>query len=160
GVHPRLGRFFLPDEDGAPVAPNVAVISYGFWQRRFNGSPAAVGATLPIGDLHYLVIGVAPRQFSGVSSGAVDLWIPLTSGETPQELQGWSQSRNGFWLQVVARLGPGIPRERAEAIATRVMRANMLRDGVPAARIVEGQPQMGFRSVLPREAHGQDASAK
>ena len=160
GVRPRIGRFFLPDEDGAPVAPNVTVISYGFWQRRFNGSRAAIGAVLPIGDLRYVIVGVAPQRFSGVSSNPVDVWIPLTSGETPESIAGWTHSRNGFWLQVVARLGAGVSRERAEGVATRVMRANMLRDGVAAASIAEGQPRVGFQSVLPREAHGQDASAK
>jgi len=160
GVRPQIGRFFLPDEDGAPVAPNVAVISYSFWQRSFNGSAAAVGSTLSIGNVGYVVVGVAPRRFTGVSSTAVDVWIPLTSSETPQAITEWAHSRNGYWLQVVARLGAGASRERAAAMATRVMRANMLRDGVTAAHIAESQPTLGFRSVLPREAHGGDASAK
>ena len=160
GVKPLIGRFFLADEEGAPVAPNVAVISYGYWQRQFNGVRTAMGSTLPIGNLRYTIIGVAPRQFSGVSSTAVDVWIPLTSGETPQSIEGWRHSRNGFWLQVVARLAPGTSRERAEAVATRVTRANMLRDGIPASRISESQARFGLRSVLPPEAHGGEAPAK
>jgi len=160
GVQPLIGRFFLPDEDGAPVAPNVAVISYGYWQRQFNGARTAIGSNLPIGNLRYTVIGVAPRRFRGVSSAAVDVWIPLTSGETPQEIEGWTHSRNGFWLQVVARLAPGMSRERAEAVASRVTRANMLRDGIPASKIAESQARFGVRSVLPREAHGGEAPAK
>ena len=160
GVHPRSGRFFLPDEDGAPVAPNVAVISYGLWQRRFNGAPAAIGSALPIGDLQYTIVGVAPRRFTGLSSQAVDIWIPLTSGETPKTITEWTHSRQGYWLQIVARLAPGVSRERAAATATRVMRANMLRDGVAASRIAESQPSLAFTSILPREAHGQDAYAK
>ena len=160
GVRPQSGRFFLRDEDGAPVAPNVAVISYGFWQQHFGGTSAAIGAILPIGDLRYTVIGVAPRRFSGISSQAVDIWIPLTSGETPKAIAEWTHSRQGYWLQIVARLAPAITRERAAAMATRVMRADMLRDGVAAAQIAESQPSLGFTSVLPREAHGQDAYAK
>ena len=160
GVKPQIGRFFLPDEDGAPVAPNVAVVSYGFWQRHFNGAPTAVGTILPIGDLRYTIIGVSPRRFSGLSSREADIWIPLTSGETPQAITEWRHSRQGYWLQLVARLAPGITRERADGMATRVMRANMLRDGVAASRIAEGQPRLAFTSILPREAHGQDAYTK
>ena len=86
GVRPLIGRFFLPDEDGDPVAPNVAVISYGFWQRHFNGSPSAVGDTLLLGDLRYVIVGVAPSRFSGVSTSPVDVWVPLTAGATPQPI--------------------------------------------------------------------------
>ena len=160
GVKPLIGRFFLPDEDGAPVAPNVAVVSYGYWQRQLNGARNAIGSALAIGNLRYTIVGVAPRRFTGVSSTAVDVWIPLTSGETPPEIEGWTHSRNGFWLQVVARLAPGISGERAAAIATRVMRANMLRDGIPASRIKQSQAGIGVRSVLPREARAGDAAAK
>jgi putative ABC transport system permease protein len=160
GVHARLGRLFLPEDDGAPVAPNVAVISYGLWRRQYAGSQSVVGTEMPFGDARYVIIGVAPRHFNGLSDSAVDVWIPLTSGETPQSLTGWSHSREGYWLRVAARLEPTVSRERAAAIATQVLRANMTRDGVAAARIANRQPRFEFISVLPREARAHDADAK
>jgi predicted permease len=162
GVHARIGRLFLPEDDGAPVAPNVAVVSYGFWQREFAGDQGVVGRELQVGDTKYVIVGVAPRHFVGLSSSAIDVWIPITSGETPQAIAGWSgpRGRNGYWLQAAARLSPGVERERAAAGASRVLRANMLRDGVPENRLMESQPRFELRSVLPREARAHDASAR
>ena len=160
GVQARLGRLFVPEDDGSPVAPNVAVISYGLWQRQYAASPSVVGTEMPIGAAKYVVVGVTPRHFNGLSASAVDVWIPLTSGETPQSLAGWSRSRDGYWLRVAARLAPAASRERAAAMATRALRANMTRDGVAATRIAERQPRFEFISVLPREARAHDADAK
>ena len=160
GVRPRLGRLLLPEDDGAPVAPNVAVISYGLWQRQYAGNPSVVGTEMPFGDAKYVIIGVTPRHFNGLSETAVDVWIPLTSGETPQSLAGWSHSRYGYWLRVAARLAPAATRERAAAMATRVMQVDMARDGIAASRIAEQQPRFEFISVLPREARAHDADAK
>ena len=160
GVRARLGRVFLPEDAGAPVAPNVAVISYGYWQRRFSGRTDAVGAVLQIGGARFTIVGVAPRRFTGGSSRAVDIWLPLTAGATPQAVAAWARSRNGYFLEGVARLRTGVSRERAAAVASRILRANMLRDGVAAAKIAEGQPRFGFTSVLPREARANDADAK
>ncbi|HKW10811.1 MAG TPA: ABC transporter permease [Gemmatimonadaceae bacterium] len=162
GVRARLGRFFLPEDDGAPVAPNVAVISYGFWERQFAADADILGRALQLGDSRYIVVGVAPRHFVGLSSSAIDVWIPITSGATPQAIAGWSgpRGRNGFWLQAAARLRSGVDRDRAAASASRALRANMLRDGVSKSRLMESQPRFEFRSVLPREALAHDADAK
>ena len=160
GVHARLGRLFLPDDDGAPVAPNVAVMSYGLWQSQYAGDAAVVGRVVQIGNAKYEVIGVAPRHFSGLSSSAIDVWIPLTSGETPQRIAAWRESRDGYWLQIAARLNAATSREHAAAVATRALVSNMQRDGVPAARLARNQPRFEFTSVLPREAHAHDADAK
>jgi predicted permease len=160
GVQARLGRLLLPEDDGSPVAPNVAVISYGFWQRQYAANPSVVGTEMRFGDARYVIVGVTPRHFNGLSESAADVWVPLTSGETPQALAGWSHSRDGYWLRVAARLAPTATRERAAAMATRALRANMTRDGVAAARIGELQPRFEFISVLPREARAHDADAK
>ena len=49
GVRPRLGRFFLPEDDALPAGQPVVVIGHGFWQREFGGSPDALGKTLELG---------------------------------------------------------------------------------------------------------------
>lgn len=160
GVRARLGRLLLSADDGAPVAPNVAVISYGLWQTQYAADPGVLGRVMQIGDIKYEIIGVAPRRFAGLSWSGIDVWVPITSGETPQRIAAWRQSRAGYWLLVAARLNAGVSRERAAAVASRALVSNMERDGIPARRIAGIQPRFEFISVLPREAHANDADAK
>ena len=60
-VRPFLGRDFAREEN----VPNarVAIISYGWWQRRFGGSKAALGRTVFIDGHPISIIGVLPRGF-------------------------------------------------------------------------------------------------
>jgi len=74
GASPLIGRFYSEDDDQRG-AEKVAVISEALWRRRFNGSPAALGAQLQIDGEPFTVIGVAPVAFSEV--WRPDLWIPL-----------------------------------------------------------------------------------
>jgi predicted permease len=160
GVRPAAGRFFLPEEDGNPVAPNVIVLAHGFWQRQFQGSASAVGQRLTIGDADYSIVGVAPEGFTGVSNAAVDGWIPLTAGATPRDIEGWRRSRYAFWLRVVGRLGPDVTPARAASIATAAIRAGAIRGGESPAQVAERGHVIQLTSVLPREAQAGTADAK
>jgi len=62
GVQPILGRNFLPQET-VLNGPNVVILSYGFWQRRFGGDPSIVGKTLRYNRQDVTVVGVLPRDF-------------------------------------------------------------------------------------------------
>ena len=78
GVRPVAGRTFLPEEDRTPRSHPVAVLSYGFWQRQFGGSPTIVGRTITLNRTTFTVVGVAPRDFNGVFVfGNPALWAPL-----------------------------------------------------------------------------------
>jgi putative ABC transport system permease protein len=160
GVRPAAGRFFLPEEDGNPVAPNVIVLAHAFWQRQFDGSASAIGRLLTIGDADYTIIGVAPAGFTGVTTTAVDGWIPITAGATPQEIESWSRSRHAYWLRLVGRLRPGVTPERASVIATAAIRAGALRDGESPARVEKRAQVIQLTSVLPRHARAGTADAK
>jgi predicted permease len=160
GARPAAGRFFLPEEDGNPIAPNVIVLAHGFWQRQFDGSPAAVGQLLTIGDAEYTIIGVAPEGFTGVTNTAVDGWIPITAGATPSDVEGWSRSRQAYWLRIVGRLRPDMTPERASSIATAAVRAGAIRDGESPARVEERAQVIKLTSVLPRHARAGTADAK
>ncbi len=65
GVPPAAGRLIVPDDDRAG-APAVAVVSYGFSQRRFGGAANAPGQPILIDNLPFTVIGVTPPEFFGV----------------------------------------------------------------------------------------------
>ena len=121
GVRPALGRFFdaADDEVGAPL---TAVVSHGFWQRQFGGDPAILGKPVRLGQGTYSIIGVAPRNFTGVDVGRVEFWLPLRAAQGVQAGTAWATSRRWYWLSAIARIDPTIE-ARTAAEATRRYRA-------------------------------------
>jgi predicted permease len=116
GVTAIRGRA-LTDDDDRPGSPRpVAVISYGYWQRRFGLDPAAVGKTIALNDVAFTIIGITPPGFFGFEVGkSPDLWWPLQM--TPQLYPG-NQSLNqpgSEWLRLMGRLRPD--RGQAQALA-------------------------------------------
>jgi predicted permease len=114
---PVRGRFFLPEEDGAPGAHPVAVMNYATWQRHF-GAQDMIGKTLRLNNVPFTVIGVAPRPFIGVNGiFGPDFWIPAAMAERllPGEMQGALADRAKPVLQGVGRLKKGLTRMQAEA---------------------------------------------
>jgi predicted permease len=99
GVTLWRGRAFLPAEDQLGATP-VAIISYGLWQRRYGGSPAAIGSPLVLEGKPYTIVGVAPAAFQ--LAGAADVFTPIG-----QNTEGKMQSREAHFINVVARLRPG-----------------------------------------------------
>jgi len=67
GLQPRLGRFFTNGEDSVPDRDAVAVLGYGFWQRRFGGEDSVLGKTVRINNSLMTVIGVTPRFLAEVA---------------------------------------------------------------------------------------------
>jgi predicted permease len=115
GVAPVLGRTFTTEEGallsaqapGAPTqsrVPPTAIISFGYWQKRFGGSPEAVGRTLALMGEPVTVVGVMPKGFR--FGDDADVWLPMQ--ETRPELR-----RAHNWL-VVGRLKPGVTIAQAQ----------------------------------------------
>ncbi|MGD8868663.1 MAG: ABC transporter permease [Gemmatimonadales bacterium] len=121
GMAPVLGRFFDESEDQEGAA-GVAVLSYGLWQSKFGGDPAALGRTLDIGRGSYVVIGVAPHGFTGIDLDQVDVWVPLHAYTIERATERWKHSRGYYWIKVVTRLQPGVSIAAAEAEATQLHR--------------------------------------
>jgi putative ABC transport system permease protein len=105
-VRPVAGRTFTAEE-GVENGPPVIVISYGYWQRRFGGSPDAVGSTLILNGSPYTVIGVLPSGFHFLSD--VDIWR-LTYRDGPG-----ANARKWHNLLLVGRLKPGVTYDQAQA---------------------------------------------
>ena len=102
GIAPARGRAFLPEEDRRGAAP-VAIISYALWQRRFAGSPSAIGMPLVFEGKSYTVVGVAPAGFRLMGEDA-DVFTPIGQDAAPN-----MQNREAHpGIQVVARLRPGV----------------------------------------------------
>jgi predicted permease len=123
GVEPVLGRFFLPAEDTHPGGDNVAVLSYGLWQRRFGGDRKILGRVIEISNRPFTVVGVAPASFGGGMGGLhFDLWIPVSMTlEFTNTAEAFSH-RNWRFLHTYARLQPETTGAQAQAAASAVMR--------------------------------------
>lgn len=118
GVRALRGRFFTPAEDRVG-GDQVAVISYGYWQRKYSGSNEAIGQSLDFGYGPYTIVGVAPRGFTGPELGRVDFWVPLHVVQAQQtQGNGWEHERSWSWFKTVARLKPGVTEAAAAAEAT------------------------------------------
>jgi putative ABC transport system permease protein len=113
GVKPELGRVFTGEED-QPGRNNVALISYGLWQRRFGGDPALIGKEITLDGQKHVVIGVLPSGFQFMSK-ETSLWVPIAF--SPQELA----NRGGHYLTVVARMKPGVALQEAHADIAAIM---------------------------------------
>ncbi len=107
GVHPAMGRDFLTEEE-LPTAPDVALLSDGFWRRRFGADPHIVGKKLTIRGNPTTVIGVLPAGFRFPDVKA-DIW-KLTTLHPETQRQG-----QGRYLAPIARLRPGVTRSQAQA---------------------------------------------
>lgn len=94
GTAPIVGRDFSTD-DARPEAAPVALISYGFWQRRFAGDPRILDRSVDIGGRSHAIVGVLPREYA-LAHGA-SILIPLSE----------ARAREGAGLLVVGRLGAG-----------------------------------------------------
>src|SRR5262249_11369392 len=122
GGTPVLGRAFLSDED-RPQAEGTVILSYGRWQRRFGADPNIVGQRLTLDGSGYTVLGVLPRSFQFASMGKAQLWVPL------RPMPGQLNRRYMHWLDVIARLKPGVSIAQAQArmneIGARIERENL-----------------------------------
>ena len=120
-IPPAAGRLIGVDDD-RPGAPPVAVVSYGFSQRRFGGAANAAGQPILIDNLPFTVVGVTPPEFFGVDpSAAPDVYLPLHTNELlgagqpfgfrPEEYL----AQDTYWIQIMGRLRPGVSRAEAQA---------------------------------------------
>jgi predicted permease len=137
GVAPALGRGLAPDEAG-PGAPHVAVLSYGFWQRRFGGDPRVVGHRVTLDGVPTEVVGVMPRSFE-YPSNRVEAWLPLT-----EPVQADARGDRA-WL-MVARLAPGV----TEAAASQALGdlARRLSETYPATNQGIGVSLQGLKDFF------------
>ena len=117
-VSPVIGRLFTAADDrrgGGPEGP-VAVISYGFWQRRFGGAADAVGQSLTIERVPFTIVGVTPPEFFGTEVGrSFDIAIPLGTEPVIRGKESGLDRRSMWWLSIMLRLRPDQGLEAATA---------------------------------------------
>jgi predicted permease len=112
-VPAALGRPIVEDDE-APGAPAVAVLSHGLWRRRYGADPAIIGRKILIDGLATEVVGVMPAGFSFPQDGT-QIWVPLTVDRSADPQLTFSYSSIG-------RLAEGVSVERAREDLWRVTR--------------------------------------
>ncbi|MGA8940801.1 MAG: ABC transporter permease [Acidobacteriaceae bacterium] len=119
-LKPELGRPILPSDDGVPGSGTVAVISDAFWHAAFGGSPDVIGKTITVDMTPVTIIGVNPPSFKtpdDPQSIAPQLFLPISLITV---LHPGSKDDNPlgpdlWWVQLMARVRPGVSDARAQA---------------------------------------------
>ncbi|MGC2707340.1 MAG: ABC transporter permease, partial [Candidatus Acidiferrales bacterium] len=108
GVKPALGRAFV-DGENVGDGPHVVMLTYGYWRSDFGGDPKAIGRTVTLDNKPATIVGVLPRDFQFAPSNGFPLWVPMHPS------QDLLTRRNLRWLNVFARLAPGVSAAQAHA---------------------------------------------
>ena len=117
GVRPVIGRLLSAGDDITPGGHPVIVLSHGYWTRKFASSTAILNQTIRVNGLSMTVVGIAPRNFrSVVSSHTPDIYAPIAMKAqlTPGVMDNLAD-RRAYWLNVFARLKPGVTWQQATA---------------------------------------------
>src|SRR5579871_752650 len=113
GVAALYGRALSPDDAKDEPGDIPAVLSFGFWQRRFQSDPAVLGRTIAMHGHRFTVVGVMPREFNGISvDNAPDVRVPLRALSLLANSERQAKL-DEVTLDLGARLRPGVTIERA-----------------------------------------------
>ena len=124
GVRAALGRTLIADDakDNPGVPP--AVLCYGFWRRRFNGDPKAIGKTIRLHGNLFVIVGVTPREFNGLAADtAPDVRVPLRT--LPLITTELGPRGEYAYVDLAGRLRPGVTLARAQAESRTIWKAAM-----------------------------------
>lgn len=129
GVPALIGRTILPADDVVKLGSPVAVLSYGYWQRRFGSDPRVVGQTLRINGHSFTIVGVAPQRFHSVNAGEpTDLFVPMLMKPVITPGRDDLERYNSVWVNTVARLKPGATLAQATAAMQPIWHAERIID--------------------------------
>ena len=119
GVTPVIGRGFLPAEDNPGEGGRVVVLSQGLFQKRFNSDPNIVNQSMVLDGKSYTIVGVMPGAFQfPVQNDPVELWTTVALDREGKE--PITEERGAHYMEVIARLKPGVSKEQAQAEMTAI----------------------------------------
>ena len=112
GVNPVLGRDFAPREDAIGAAP-IALVSAGFWKRKFGSAPSVLGKSLTLDGRNYTIVGVVPANFDLFlkSSAVAEIYVPIGQWNNPL----LPKRGAGLGVHGIGRVKPGVSIEQARA---------------------------------------------
>jgi predicted permease len=113
GIPPMLGRSFTHQDD-SPGSPDTAIITYGFWKKKFGGSSSVIGQSITLDGKPREIIGVLPQRFHFLDWNDPAVILPFK----------WDRSKTflgNFSFEGIARLKPGVTMEQASADIARML---------------------------------------
>ncbi len=148
GVIPALGRVFGSEDETAVSANPVAVLSYGFWTRRFGNDTGILNRQINVNGTLLTVVGVARAGFNGVQVGETpDIFVPITMSAQMVPNFPDLNDHKMHWLALIGRLQPGMSAGTAEAAIQTVFHP-ILEAEVPLEGISQkAQPQFLARKL-------------
>jgi predicted permease len=157
----------ITEADDLPGAAPVAVIGYGYWERRFGGEPSVLGRRVTINNIPFTIIGVSSPEFFGLQPGrAIDVWLPLHT--QPQVEPRWSEEgdskfirRDDWWVMIVGRLKPGVREQQARAAleVTFQQSIGVQQEAAQKAATLKKSPEQAHQPVSQALPHLELASA-
>jgi predicted permease len=147
GVRPVIGRLLTPQDDQLDAA-TTAVISYGYWRRRFGGDVSVVGRSITLNQLPFTIVGVEPEGFTGINLGFVpDVTIPLAARDRAAGKRGgiWDDPF-ATWIEIMGRMRSGVTLDQTREDLSRVY----AQVNAAASRTAS---QGSFAARVAREAH-------
>ncbi|HEV2298353.1 MAG TPA: ABC transporter permease [Candidatus Acidoferrales bacterium] len=149
GVTPAIGRVLTMDDETVGGANPVAVLSYGYWTRRFGKDPGILNKTLVVNGTSLTVVGVTREGYDGIQIGATpDMFVPITMYEAVYPNQGKLEDRKNHWVQILGRLKPGFTSARAEAAVAPAYHA-LLESELPVVKpSAESKPKFLAKKLL------------
>ena len=119
GVTPLIGRGFLPTEDNPGDSGRVVVLSQALYQQRFNSDPNIINQSMVLDGKSYTIIGVMSAAFQfPIQNDPVELWTTVAVDREGKE--PITEERGAHYMNVIARLNPGVSREQAQAEMTAI----------------------------------------
>jgi predicted permease len=129
-VKPALGRLFSDSEGQPGRESSVALLGYDLWSRGFGRAADVLGRQITVGSDSFTIVGVLPQGFTGVDLEGVGLWLPMNAASRFAGPE-WAQERGLLFLEIVARLRPGMAPEAAAREATAILRTAAAEAGEP-----------------------------
>jgi putative ABC transport system permease protein len=127
GVHPVLGRDFLPEEDKLPAANGgfAVVLSHRLWRDHFGADREIVGKSIDLDNRSFIVVGIAPAGFQfPVEGSPVDFWTTIAVDRyAPPGQASMAEQRGAHFLDVIARLKPNVTVAKAQAEMSTIVSA-------------------------------------
>ena len=110
-----LGRTSFDKECQTPLQCPVAVLSHGFWQRRFGSDASVIGTSITLNRQRFTVLGVAAPDFQGAEMTVPDVWLPVTMQPALMPESKFLELPNCSWLNVVGRLKENVSLQQLQA---------------------------------------------
>ena len=113
GIPPLLGRTFTHQDD-SPGSPDTVILTYGFWRKKFAGSPSAIGQTIILDGTPRQIIGVLPPRFQFLDETDLAVILPFKWDRNTTHL-------GNFSYEALARLKPAVTIKQANADIARML---------------------------------------